>query len=154
MSRFVAALSVCLIGVAFCVSASAEEATCARPPEFVGCPSGAVPFSVTGDGARAGQVVYLNFGDELVVSGGEGGLEAVTIWGIDSCGLWLQFGQNGGYVADPKPPVQAPTYRAFPAIRQNVYKVEVMGFTFQLKQVFPGRFKVTLLKDIPAFQGE
>lgn len=154
MARLLAVSALSALILSASAVAVARDSTCVKPPEFMGCPTGAPAFDVAGPGNKAGEVRYLNAGDELVVRGGEGGLEAVSLWGVDSCGLWLQFAVADGYVADTKPPLKRPTYLLFAAVKKNVFKVEALGVTFQLKQVFPGRFKVTLLKDMPAYVGE
>ncbi len=154
MARMWAVFALSLAATLSSAVASAEDSTCVKPPEFMGCPTGAAAWDINGAGFKAGEVKYLNFGDQLVVKGGEGGIEAVTIWGVDLCGLWLQFAANDSYVPETKPPVKKPTYLLFTAVKKNVYKVEALGISFQLKQVFPGRFKVTLLDEIPAYQGE
>lgn len=154
MSRIVAGFLASMVLTVCASGLLAQESTCVKPPEFMGCPTGDAGWTLTGAGARAGEVKYLNFGDELVVRGGEGGLEAVTLWGVDSCGLWVQVAAADSYVPETKPPVKKPSYRLFAAVKKNVFKVEALGVTFQLKQVFPGRFKVTLLEEIPAYVGE
>ncbi len=148
MTRCSGCVLLGLLVLSVSAGARAQETACMEPPEFVGCPTGAPAFNLSGEPDKAGVVRYLNVGDELIVTGGEGAMESVSIWGVDSCGLWLQFAVADPQVAENPLPLKKPTYRPFAAVRKNVFKIDALGLSFQLRQVHPGRFKVTLLKDM------
>ncbi len=132
-------------------SAWADE-KCKSAPLFKGVPTGAAAFD-SREEAPAGEVKILNFGDELIVSGGEGGFKAVTLWAEDKCGLWLQESRGGSYL-EKKVELHAPTYRFVKSRKDGSYEVEALGQRFQIKAIFPGRFEVTLLTAIGSYEGE
>ena len=135
--------------------ASAAKSVCVAPPDFVGCPSGEQGFNRPGTATAAGTVKYLNFGDELVFFGGEGGLAAVTIWGRNACGLWLQASSASGYFEHgPDAPLRRPKFQSVQPTSKDTFKVRALDVAFRLEQVAPGRFRVTLLEAIEAYEGE
>ena len=80
MTRCSGGVLLGLLVLSVSAGARAQETACMEPPEFVGCPTGAPAFNLSGEPDKAGVVRYLNVGDELIVTGGEGAMESVSIW--------------------------------------------------------------------------
>ncbi|NUN15787.1 MAG: hypothetical protein HUU55_19350 [Myxococcales bacterium] len=142
---------VSLNGVA---TVDAQSDKCSHPPEFVGVPTGEAAFSLTGEAVAAGAEKYLHFGDELVVSGGEGGFSAVSLYAENECGLWLQHAKGDSLLTPDGAKLQKPTFTYVKATKSGHYRVEALGLTLEVERVAPGRFRVVLKSPINVYHGE
>ena len=144
------------------------DGDCKTPPEFVGVPTGVAALKL-GEEVDKGHEAFFNFGDTFVVAGDFNGLFAATLWGLDDCGLWIQIGEHESYLDPKRPPRPAPpTYVVIEAekgvyvitselLREHSDRVQVLdlalrpfsGPVFELKQLYPDRFQLRVLVDLP-----
>ena len=131
-----------------------DSADCTAPPNLKGVPTGGASFQLTGNGHHQGEIRYFNFGDVLLSSGGEAGLWALQIWGLDSCGLWIRVSSHDGYIMG-QPELVNGSYVPLRATEAGTWRVPVHGSeVLEISQSFADRFKVKLLVSIPPHQGE
>ncbi|MDX9720534.1 MAG: hypothetical protein RBU37_07295 [Myxococcota bacterium] len=151
MCRFI--LPTLVLLVLFAQSAWADENPCTKPPEAMGVPTGAAAFDAH-QATDAGSTKTLGLGDELIVRAGEGGRAAVSLWGENGCGLWLQHSFGGSPITGEDQELRPAVFIPVPKNKEGEYEVEALGAWFVLAPKGGGFYEVRLSEAISEYEGE
>jgi hypothetical protein len=128
-------------------TAAKRAERCRVPPPFQGARHGTEAFSLNGDGVSPGTTRSYGFGDAVLRSESEDGVEVYVLFARDVCGLWLKRERSSARDSDP-PRLRPSRWVRLKPNEEGRFVLRRLRVGMEFTQEGPGTFDATLLTRI------